>query len=349
MRYLPLDIVGTKGLGVSLRDKNGKVLFPIGSGISKEKIQSLKEEYTGLYIQSDDKPFSPFKDKGLRAAFISALHNLNNNLSDMTKDDLDRFSVRIEEYIKALIEEVKNAGSLPLNILHPEDTENYLISHQIDTSYVCIKIGLYLNLDELAIKRLAVGGMFCDIGKAFLPKPIFVKKDLTKEEWEMMKTHTAYGSNLIKNYTQLSDAVADIVLYHHERLDGSGYPYGLSEVPFLAQIAGAADTFAAMLYEKDYRLAKHPEEIVDFFGSVGGEFFDSNICNAIKEMTDKYSLGSFVELKDGRFARLMQKKDNGKYIGLVYADRQETFTYSYEDEVRFEDIKKAHINLKKVR
>lgn len=348
MRYLPLKLVGTKGLGVSLRDKDGKVLQPIGSGISKETIDAIVGEYTGLYIQSDDAQFIPFGDKDLRANLMSTIRNLNSNLSEMTKDDLDRLAVRIEEYMRKLISEVKNAENLPLNILHPEDTEHYLYSHQLDTSYACLKIGMYLNLDDLSLQRLAVGGMFCDLGKAFLPKTIFVKKSLTQTEWEMMKTHTVYGSNLIKNYTVLSNAVADIILYHHERKDGSGYPYGITDIPLLAQIAGASDTYMAMLYEKDYRLAKSPEEIVDFFSSAEN-LFDTNICNAIKEMTDKYSLGSFVELKDGRFARLMSKEKDGTYIGLMYADDTEAFTYSYQDIVKVDDIKKAHINIKKVR
>ncbi len=347
MRYLPFNLVGTKGLAVSLRDENGKVLYPIGYGITEERMEGLKARYKGLYVSSDDKAFSPYGGKRQREEMIKMLKYISGNgLLEMTASELDALANDIENYVNSLIKGIKETKEMPLNTVFLDSLENYLVSHQVDTAIACVQIGSKLGLSEKELVTLAVGGMFCDIGKAFLPKPLFVKKNLTDEEWEMMKTHPAYGSTLIKNYTHLSDKVSEIILHHHERLDGSGYPDKIKDVTLLAGIAGASDTYTAMLYEKDYRLAHTPEAIIDFFKDASGKLFAEDICKVIIEMTDKYSLGSFVRLVSGKYARLMEKTENG-YIALIYADSEEAFTYSYEEEIKESDIAESLINIKK--
>jgi putative nucleotidyltransferase with HDIG domain len=96
------------------------------------------------------------------------------------------------------------------------------------------------------------GGLLHDIGKVLVPVSILDKPGpLTELEYEFVKIHPSYGSEMLKIFPSLKDLVPG-VLYHHERLDGSGYPFGVSIIPLSAQIIGICDSFDAMTTKRPY-------------------------------------------------------------------------------------------------
>src|SRR5947199_2378328 len=123
---------------------------------------------------------------------------------------------------------------------------------------------LGLGPDEIAAVNL--GGRFHDIGKIGIPEHILRKPSaLTEEEWAEMKTHPIIGANLIGEVPNL-EIIRPIVLAHHERYDGSGYPNGLrgDAIPLAAQIIAVADTYEAMTSTRPYRSAlSHAEAVAE--------------------------------------------------------------------------------------
>ncbi|KHC95479.1 MULTISPECIES: HD-GYP domain-containing protein, partial [unclassified Thermotoga] len=102
------------------------------------------------------------------------------------------------------------------------------------------------------------------IGKIAVPEHILNKPGkLTDEEFEEIKKHSIVGADILREYPELSFAVP-VVLYHHERMDGSGYPFGLKdgEIPLLARILAVADVFDALTSDRPYRKAMKPEDAV---------------------------------------------------------------------------------------
>lgn len=96
------------------------------------------------------------------------------------------------------------------------------------------------------------GGLLHDIGKVLVHISILDKPGLLTElEYEFMKVHPSYGSEMLKIFPTLRDLIP-AVLYHHERLDGSGYPFGVSIIPLSAQIIGICDSFDAMTTKRPY-------------------------------------------------------------------------------------------------
>src|SRR5205085_1721054 len=109
------------------------------------------------------------------------------------------------------------------------------------------------------------------------------KGPLTPEEFEVMKTHTTKGANILRPVTQLAEMLPGIEL-HHEALDGRGYPYGLEgdQIPLLARVIAVADTFDALTTNRPYQHAHTPEQAFEIIQKLAGTRLDPLAVAAIK-------------------------------------------------------------------
>lgn len=127
--------------------------------------------------------------------------------------------------------------------------------HSKRVSQLCQKIGMAMELPEAEINELKVGGLLHDIGKVAIDESILKKPtQLTEQEWNEIKRHSDIGYRIIKSSPEMSD-IAQYVLSHHERYDGTGYPRGLKQekIPLLARIITVADSYDAMTNERPYK------------------------------------------------------------------------------------------------
>lgn len=133
-------------------------------------------------------------------------------------------------------------------------------------------LGAALSLPTEQLKALSRGAFMHDIGKVGIPDQVLLKRGrLTPDEYELMKTHTVIGDELCRTIRSL-DPVRPIIRSHHERLDGRGYPDGLSgeQVPLLARIVAVVDMFDALTSERPYRGALPPTTAYDMLRENAG-------------------------------------------------------------------------------
>ena len=137
-----------------------------------------------------------------------------------------------------------------------EDVIEDLHGHVHRVSDLAVDLGTGLGLDEDDLDRLALAGVLHDVGKIHLDPNILGKPGpLSEEEFELMRRHPELGFAMTRN--RMDPKVSEAILYHHERFDGFGYPFGLAaeEIPLLSRIVLVSDAFDAMTSHRAYQAA----------------------------------------------------------------------------------------------
>jgi HD-GYP domain-containing protein (c-di-GMP phosphodiesterase class II) len=160
-----------------------------------------------------------------------------------------------------------------------EAKDFYTRGHSERVAGYAVALGRAMGLDAKACDRLEYAGLLHDLGKIALPATILTKPGaLTDEEMDMMKGHPAAGASMVGRIPPLAE-LADLVLHHHERYEGGGYPDGLHgvEVPRLARILTVADAYDAMTTNRAYRPAMSHERAREIVAQAGGSQFDPDV------------------------------------------------------------------------
>lgn len=154
--------------------------------------------------------------------------------------------------------------------------------HSQRVSAICVDIAKQLQLDKYSIEKTRIAGLMHDIGKIGIPETILDKPGaLTQEEREKIQEHSIIGYRILSSTNEFVE-ISDIILSHHERWDGKGYPRGLSKesIPLFARIISVADTFDAMTSERTYRRPFSHKEAVDEIERMAGTQFDPEVVLA---------------------------------------------------------------------
>ena len=155
--------------------------------------------------------------------------------------------------------------------------------HNLRVARLCVHIGRQMSMSASELRVLARAGLMHDIGKLGIPEAVLEKHSpLDESEWILMRAHPEMGLTLLDRAGQSSREVL-AVLYHHERLDGSGYPYGLKaeSIPIEARIVAVADTYDALTSDRPYRKACSPAEARRVLVEEAGSRLDPNAVAAL--------------------------------------------------------------------
>ncbi|MDR3270604.1 MAG: diguanylate cyclase, partial [Peptococcaceae bacterium] len=186
---------------------------------------------------------------------------------------------KLEESSLMRIETLK----LIMNTLHEKDEREELNAYKI--GQICEAIGQELNLSVESIRELQTLSSIHDIGKVILDSAILNREGkLTEQEWVEVKRHSETGYRILESMKEFSQ-LADIVLAHHERWDGDGYPKGLKgyEIPLAARIIALADSYIAMTGLRQYRKTLSKEEAKEEISNNAGTQFDPELARLFTE------------------------------------------------------------------
>ena len=164
-------------------------------------------------------------------------------------------------------------------------------AHNLRVARLCVNIGRQMSMGAPELRVLARAGLLHDIGKLGIPSEVLEKHSpLDESEWIVMRTHPELGLTLLDRTGQSSREML-AVLYHHERLDGSGYPYGLKaeSISIEARIVAVADTYDALTSDRPYRQACSQMEARRVLIEEAGSRLDSRAVSALFQALDGQS------------------------------------------------------------
>jgi HD-GYP domain-containing protein (c-di-GMP phosphodiesterase class II) len=156
------------------------------------------------------------------------------------------------------------------------------LGHNRRVAQLCVRIGRQLAMTTAELRVLSRAGLLHDIGKLAIPDQILDKHaPLDAGEWALMRSHPELGLSILGQGRSRREMLA--VLYHHERMDGSGYPYGLAaeSIPIEARIVAAADTYDALTSDRPYRKAVTPMEARKVLVEEAGRRLDARVVSAM--------------------------------------------------------------------
>lgn len=156
----------------------------------------------------------------------------------------------------------------------------YTKGHSTSVSRYSEALARAINLPEDEVQRITLGALLHDVGKIGIPEQVLKKPGkLEGDEWEIMKQHPVIGAEKVLAPNEALSDLIPIVKFHHEHVDGSGYPDGLqgNEIPLAARIVAVADTYHALISDRPYRKGMPVEKACQILQEGAGKFWDADL------------------------------------------------------------------------
>jgi len=179
-----------------------------------------------------------------------------------------------------------------------------LYAHALAVSALMIALGRQLGLKPETIKEAGLAGLLMDVGMGHLPIDVStILEDLSEGERKIVQTHTRLGHDFLKLGGDVSDAVAQVCIEHHERFDGSGYPHGLAgeAIGLFSRMAAICDVYDSLTSDRPHRPRMDPNAAFALMREMEGQF-DPDLLGHFIECIGVYPIGSVVRLTTGKLA-----------------------------------------------
>lgn len=209
---------------------------------------------------------------------------------------------QIETTIKDVVESVLRNSDALMNICQIRGYNDYVYEHSVNVTILACALCHILGYEKDALIEAGMGTFLHDIGMIWIPETIVNKPEkLTEAESMVIRRHPEYGLDILKDRKGISILSKTIVVQHHERLNGKGYPRGLkgTAIHELGSVAGIADAYDAMTSNRSHRPALTPQQALAFLYSVSDREFPKKITEHFVKLLGVYPVGSFVRLLSG--------------------------------------------------
>lgn len=221
----------------------------------------------------------------------------------------------IDDITETVMEDAR--ALLSVTRLKSKDDYTYLHSVAVCTLMVCIAVHRGMSPEE--VRDLGLAGLLHDVGKVGVPDDVLNKPGkLTEEEFALARDHAEHGYQLLCESPGISETPLDVCRHHHERIDGTGYPFGLAqgEISFAARLGAVCDVFDALTSQRCYKEAWTAQgALTEMMGWEG--HFDSELLFDLMHVLHVYPAGLLVRLEDGRLGLTLTLEQAGSHVPLI--------------------------------
>jgi HD-GYP domain-containing protein (c-di-GMP phosphodiesterase class II) len=286
-----------------IRDTRQWLLLRSGIRLTASQIQLLKQkEVEGIHVGFEQK----VEHKPSFAPEVQCQAALQKCLQEFQKQYTGQ-QIQVEPGLfhgaaEVLLREVLQNPATITTALEMYQWNKQLFQHAVNTAMLAVFVAQRLGLEQGECHTMALGMFFHDFGNTRLPKEIYEKPaGLSNEEREVIKRHVTVGYEFLTGYGIIDEAAGQIVLHHHERLDGSGYPHGLASnaLSFEMRIAAVVEVFDAMVSPGTYGRPVPPEQAIRQILQQAGTLYDSDVACNLAAFVPIYPVGHSIILNTG--------------------------------------------------
>lgn len=212
---------------------------------------------------------------------------------------------KLKQAVSPLVSSIERNPDACIWLARLKNQDSYIYKHSVASSIWAVALGRELGLPPAELKSLALGALLMDIGKLRVPQELLRKKGaVSEQELKILRDHVNHSLDALKKTSSTNQDVWNMVAYHHERYDGSGYPHGLSgdEIPLFAKIAGIVDCYDAMTSDRPYTRAASPSSAIKHLYHARDKEFDAVLVEEFIQAVGLYPAGTLVLLSSGEVA-----------------------------------------------
>lgn len=260
------------------------------------------------------------KGKGLPGVYIDDALSADITIEDLISDELQiKASVALRQLdidvaldvADQITKELSENGEISLNLISLRTSSDYTYKHSLNVAVLSVITGMGIGLKRSMLKELSAAGLLHDIGKVNIPPEILDKEGpLSEEEFEVIKKHSEYGYQKIKDNVLITSKIKMGVYSHHENINGTGYPLGLvgRQIYMFAKIIHISDVYDALISERTYKHAHSPIEAIEFLKANSGAMFEPAYVKAFLNYIPIYPKGRSVYLNTGEEAIVTENR-----------------------------------------
>jgi len=302
-------------------ERSREIIAPKLRTLSAKLPSEDKPKSNDITLQVVEREQETFR-KELKVA--RKIHHRTRGYIDQLLDDvrlgnsLDTDTAR--ELVGEIADSISRSPNAMLWLTHMKKRDEYTSIHCMNVCILAVTFGRTLGLERKQLDMLGLGALLHDIGKMSVPLEILNKPGrLTDEEFEIIKTHSMSGYNLLRQKKDMPGEVLDIVRSHHERINGRGYPDGLTAdfIGLLVQITSIVDVYDAITSDRCYHDGIAPHDALKNMFDWAGENFDADLVENFIKCLGIYPIGSMVELNTGHIGIVVSASEKARLRPII--------------------------------
>ena len=281
------------------------------------------------------------KSTGTTEAIISRhIDTFINSITTTVSKNITSRNVIREDPINALFKDIiyfiEDHIDLLLALVRLKTASEYTFSHAVNTTILSISLANYIKLSYPDIKRLGLGAMLADLGMTSYPSRMIKRPSgLSKKELVEIKKHPLYTLQFLEKIGISDYLIETLIIQHHERYDGTGYPNGLQgdELHTISKLFSITDVYDAMTSTRPHRIGLPPHMVLAEILKMSGTLFDPQLAKIFIKHIGVFPVGSMVELTSGRFALVagLNKSEPLKPPVIIFSTRKTYFSDTSND------------------